>query len=457
MADATTTPQTVSAPGRRWGGSLLPGQAATVLLLFGGYASLYFCRADLSVATPLLVEQMGQHGIAHDAALVRIGTITSLGVAAYALGKLFLGGLADYWGGRPSFLIGLAGATVFTGLFVAGAGAGMPLMTLAWVASQLTQSIAWAGLLKVSSRWFDYTSHGTVIGILSMSYLAGDAAARHSMSLLIGHQVPWQGLFYFAASVSGSLLLLNVCLLRESRTQAGHPPAEPNPLNVYAAPQSQGNRIAALLVPLLRSPFFQLVCLLSFACTIVRETFNVWTPAYLREHLGYDPASAASASAVFPAAGAVSVLLTGWVSDWLGERGRTLIITCGLLAATGALLLVRTLPAGQTGALPLVLIGAVAFCLLGPYSCLSGALALDLGGARGAAMASGVIDGVGYLGAVLAGDTVARIAVGFGWQGVFLALAGASALATGAAGWLHLLRRADRGGAQPSEIAGGAG
>ncbi len=31
---------------------------------------------------------------------------------------------------------------------------------------------------------------------------------------------------------------------------------------------------------------------------------------------------------------------------------------------------------------------------------------------------------VGYLGGVLAGDTVARISISFGWQGMFMALAG---------------------------------
>ena len=37
-------------------------QTATVLLLFGGYGALYFCRADLSVATPLLAEELDRVG-----------------------------------------------------------------------------------------------------------------------------------------------------------------------------------------------------------------------------------------------------------------------------------------------------------------------------------------------------------------------------------------------------------
>ena len=77
----------------------------------------------------------------------------------------------------------------------------------------------------------------------------------------------------------------------------------------------------------------------------------------------------------------------------------------------------------------MVTIGVVAFCLLGPYSYLGGAFALDFGGKQASAASSGIIDGIGYLGGVLAGDSVARLAVAFGWEGVFVALAVISAVA----------------------------
>ena len=46
----------------------------------------------------------------------------------------------------------------------------------------------------------------------------------------------------------------------------------------------------------------------------------------------------------------------------------------------------------------------MAFLLIGPYSYLAGAISLDFGGKRGGATACGIIDGVGYLGGVLAGE-----------------------------------------------------
>src|SRR3984885_7415029 len=121
--------------------SLRLRQASVVLLLFGGYGALYFCRADLSVATPILIEELGRHGVSHGEAMVRMGSIASLGVLAYALGKLFLTGLGDFWGGRISFIIGLGGATVFTLMFASGLG--IPLFSLAWVGNRRTHSIRW--------------------------------------------------------------------------------------------------------------------------------------------------------------------------------------------------------------------------------------------------------------------------------------------------------------------------
>ena len=407
-------------------------QIVTVLLLFGGYASLYFCRADLSVATPMLVEELGKRGLSHDDVIVGIGAISSLGVLAYALGKLFLTGLGDFWGGRINFLIGLAGAMAFTLLFASGVG--LPLFTMAWIGNRLTQSVAWAGLVKVSSRWFDFSSYGSIIGILSVSYLVGDAAAREWMGALILRGYGWRSLFLLAAAVAGTMLL------RESRVRAGFSEAIPNPLNLFAASESRPANLKELLLPLLRSRAFLLVCFLSLGCTIIRETFNDWTPMYLRDYLGYSMSNAAGMSAIFPGVGAVSVLVSGWLSDRLGVNGRSLIMFVGLTCTAAALILLMSMHSSTTGTLvPLAAIGLIAFCLLGPYSYLGGAFALDFGGKQAGAVSSGLIDGVGYLGAVLGGYSVGKMSVAYGWQGVFVVLAAVSALTAFGAGWLYVL------------------
>ena len=395
------------------------------------------------MATPLLIDELVGRGLTREEAMVGLGRLASGGVLAYALGKLCLTGIGDIWGGKRSFLMGLGGATVFTLLF--GAAGILPVFTLAWLGNRLTQSVAWAGLLKVSSRWFDYTAHGAVVGLLSVSYLVGDALARGLMGWMLHAGFGWRSLFWMAGGVAGVVFVANLMLLRATRAEAGHSEPAVHPDNLYARQAVAPVGVGGIVRPLLTSPAFLIVCGLSLGCTIVRETFNMWTPVYLRDHLGYAMSEAAAFSAVFPGVGAVSVIVAGWWSDRIGSAGRAVLLCGGLAASTAALLLLTLAPVSASGSvLALAAIGLVAFCLLGPYSYLGGALALDFGGRHAGAAASGLIDGVGYLGAVLAGVTVARLAVAFGWRGVFVALAIVCALsALGAAALLmiHFRRR----------------
>jgi OPA family glycerol-3-phosphate transporter-like MFS transporter len=409
---------TVAAQSRN---GLLRWQIATVALLFFGYAGYYFCRADLSVGLPLILEELRTRGVDPNTARIRMGEVVSLGVLAYALGKLTLAGLADIFGGKRNFLSGMAGAIGFTVLFAAGGS--IPFFTLAWIGNRLIQSAGWAGLVKVSSRWFDFSSYGTVMGVLSISYLVGDAAARQAMGAMIAAGFDWRTLFLFAAAFLSVMLVLNLAFLRESRSVLGFSEPRVNPINLFGEAARPARGVSALLRPLVSSPRFWIVCALSLGTTLVRETFNTWTPTYFTSFIGLSAANSASWSAVFPAVGAVSVLLTGWFSDRVGARGRAAVMCAGLVVASLGLIAMAQLPGNGSAMWAVALTGIVAFGLIGPYSCLAGALAMDFGGAQGSAISSGLIDGVGYLGGVLAGDGVARISVAFGWQRALLILA----------------------------------
>jgi OPA family glycerol-3-phosphate transporter-like MFS transporter len=395
----------------------------TISLLVIGYAGYYLCRSDLAVVMPLLIVEMGTRGIAPDAARIRMGTIASLGVLAYAIGKLPSGWLADFLGGRRNFLAGMAGSILFTILF--GMAGGIPLFTLAWMGNRLVQSMGWAGMVKITSRWFSYSSYGTVMGIISLSYLFGDAASRQFMSMLIGAGLGWRGVFYAAAATLGVLLLINLAALKESPTGIGYPEPPVNPANLF---QSEGEKYApeslsSLLGAFRRSRVFWLVCLLSCGITILRETFNLWTPTYFTQSVGLTVADAAQKSALFPLVGGFSVLLAGFVSDRLGRSGRAAIMFYGMLLSAAVLSLLAFASFGESKAAPVALVTLVAFVMIGPYSYLAGAISLDFGGKQGSATASGLIDAAGYLGGVLAGNSFASISVKWGWKGAFASLA----------------------------------
>jgi len=134
------------------------------------------------------------------------------------------------------------------------------------------------------------------------------------------------------------------------------------------------------------------------------------------------------------------VLLSGFLSDKLGRSGRAAIILCGMLLAGAALFVLALVNFKDTPGWPIALVALVAFLIIGPYAYLAGAIALDFGGKQGSGTASGLIDGVGYLGGVLAGNSMANIAVTWGWKGAFAVLAGVTWLASIAAA-LYLIHQ----------------
>jgi OPA family glycerol-3-phosphate transporter-like MFS transporter len=335
----------------------------------------------------------------------------------------------------------MGGAVICT--LVAAAGGGLPVFAAAWVGNRLVQSGAWAGTVKITSRWFSYATYGTAMGAISLSYLFGDALGRHFMGILIAHGLGWRSIFVVAASSLFALFLANLLLLKESSTEIGERETTANPNNLFArhADKERAGGVAALLGTLLRSPAFTIVCVLSLGCTFVRETFNTWTPTYFYEVVGFSQAKSAQVSALFPLFGGFSVLLFGYLSDRLGRGGRAMITFAGLLLATLALFLLASLRARAPHNVPVALVALVGFVMIGPYSYFAGAMALDFGGKQGAATSSGIIDGVGYLGGILSGDAVARISLAAGWQGAFAVLGAVTACSTLAAAFFLLLQR----------------
>jgi OPA family glycerol-3-phosphate transporter-like MFS transporter len=327
----------------------------------------------------------------------------------------------------------MGGSILCTVLFAMAGG--FPLFTLSWFANRLVQSTGWGGVVKITSRWFSYASYGTVMGIMSLSFLFGDAASRQFLSILIGWGLGWRTMFLTAAGTLFLVFLLNYFLLRETPKDVGLEEPHTNPLNLF---KSEGEDPAPrslkdLLGPLVRSGAFWLVCLLSLGVTLVRETFNLWTPTYFNQVVGLSQAGAAQSSALFPLFGGISVLIAGYASDRLGRGGRAAIIFFGLVLTGLTLFLLGRADFARSSAWPVVLVTAVALLMLGPYSYLAGAISLDFGGKHGSATAAGLIDGVGYLGGVLAGDSMARISVTYGWRGAFAVLAGVAGLASAAA------------------------
>ena len=419
-------------------------QGVTVGTLFTGYLGYYVCRSNLSVVTPLLLDEYAAAGLTKG----MVGDVASVGIVAYAAGKLVNGVAADLVGGRRLFLVGLFASVAATLLFTLapdwapalagvaarlglGAAVVLPLM-LVWAGNRVVQSMGWGGLVQLAARWTEPHRLPAVMGFLSMSYLVGDAVARLALGQLVRLGFGWREVFAVAAAVLAAIGLVAAVLLKSRPSAVGLPEPPPPAENVYGATAARPLSAWELVGPLLASRAFWFVCVLNMGLTLIRETFNFWTPTYLRDATELDAGRAGITSLVFPLTGALSAVTAGWAVGRVGGRYGAVLVPSllGLVAALAVLAFapVRDLPEAVRTPVVVGLVCAAAFCLIGPYTFSAGVLAVKLGGPRGGATAAGLIDTAGYVAAALAGSGVGRVADARGWPAAFGALAGVAGL-----------------------------
>ncbi len=361
------------------------GGWAVVAVLSIGYIGVYLCRKNLSVAVPLLQQDFG-------ATKAQVGAIASTGTFAYAAGKLFNGVLVDRVGGRVGFLIALGAVAIFGAL---GAFApSIAVLSAFYAFNRFAGSAGWGAMVKLVPTWFGVARSATVIGVMSLSYVLGGVAATLLARYIVTQGGGWRAVMGLPSVVLVALIVVCVAFVRAGPL---HPPSE--------RPAGSGNDSRwQEFIELVQKPQFVFACAVSFAVTLLRDSFNNWSVDFLTDAQGKDGsvATAALHSVGFDLAGAIAILANGVLYDRIRPERRGWMIASSL-AFLALVLLVLPSVATKHLLLGALLLGAVGLLVYGPFSLLSGVIAIETGGARQAATAAGIIDGVGYVGAIFAG------------------------------------------------------
>ena len=416
---------------------------APVIVLFTlvlAYGSFYLCRANVESAYPLLTKAFGF-------TKTELGVLSSIPIATYAVGKVLMGALGDVIGGKKLLVLATAGSVVAT--FAFGASGTLLAFVVCASVNRFFQSGGWSGAVHVVAQRFDRKRHGLVMGVLSTSYELGNVVSILLCSVIVSAFPGWRMLFVVNPILFAAIGVFVAIVLGSFRAE---PPSSPEVSGTSGSPDTSDSAepdsdpsFFAILRRLLRQPGFWIAVLLSVLLTFLRVCFLTWTPLYLVEVSRASGAAAISGSiaksAIFPASGVIAALVVGALSDRFGP-GRRAPVMAASLAVVVVLVLALAHSGVRSPAGSVFLIGGVGLFLLGPYSLLAGALALDASGKRGAATAAGIIDGAGYLGASSAGVVVGSIADRWGWAPAFDVVAAAALAATLiATGWSLSLRR----------------
>jgi sugar phosphate permease len=402
------TPATPPSPRHAW---------ALVGLLVLGYIGIYLCRKNFSVAVPLLRETF-------DLSKEDVGRIASYSTLAYALGKFGFGPLIDRVGGRVAFLVALAGVAVFGGL--GGLAGSFPMLALIYSLNRLAGSIGWGGMVKLVPDWLPARSLPLAMAVLSLGFVFGGVCA----TLLAGQIAEWSGNDWRWV-MSGPALVLAViialCWWVLPRAAAGAMGGSPAPAAEDAPAKFELRHITDLVF--IRR--FWILLALSFVLTLLRETFNTWAVDFFKTAGGVEVSTriASFLATPFDAFGAAGILFLGWAFGRLGGAGRVRLLFAILLALTALIWLLPALGARHVW-LATAAVGGIGFLAYGPYSLLAGILAVEIRGKAYVGTVAGMVDGVGYFAAILAGQQFGRILDAGGYRLGFACLAGLAALAS---------------------------
>jgi sugar phosphate permease len=394
-------------------------------ILVLGYIGVYLCRKNLMVANPILQREW-------HLSKEEVGTIASVSTVVYALGKFILGPLVDRLGGRVSLISGMLLVAVFGAL-----GAFAPtlvILSAAYSANRFFGSACWGAAVKLVPDWFDSRRMAFAVGILALSYVFGGVLAVSFAGIVASLSGDnWRWIMGAPSMVLAVLVLVCAWILPRPRSACAVDSTTPVVPKAGTAPPVKW-------LELLSERRFHIICVLSFALTFLREAFNFWTVDFLQTEGGdrLSGSAAAFLSIPFDLLGGLGILVLGWLYGRISPVARGHLL-CGLLLLLAALLWV--LPdLARGGVTPIIIaLGAIGFLVYGPYSLLSGILAVEVCGKECAATVAGVVDGVGYLAGVLSGTFFGWLLTLGGYRLGFQCLAGVTAVAGGLC--LFLYRR----------------
>ena len=417
---------------RRWQWRIF----ATVWVTYFAY---YLCRYNMPMAKSRLCET-------YSWSTTDIGWVFTALTAMYAVGQFVNGQLADRFGTRVIASLGVVGSVamnlaVFVTVLVAvpetaDSSRVLLLFVLFWGANGFFQAMGWSPMVRAMAHWFPTSRRGKVMGLMGTCYQFGAAFSWFLAFFLTGYYAKqisgdWRAVFLVPAVLFAIVGVFFYILIRNQPEDVGLPAVNVEEDPAQGAGEAAGPSIGQNTLRTLKNPYVWIVAMAFFMLDVNRYGFVNWLPAYLDKYGGGDTSSLMAnfkmvmKRCIHPLAGSAGALLAGWATDRFfgGRRGPVIVILLIVLGLSS--IAFPYIDAKDTG-LVVAVVALIGFCTYGPHILMVGHAAQDFGKKSGAAGAAGFIDGMGYIGASLAGVAAGALIKASGYQVTFVTFGSAA-------------------------------
>jgi OPA family glycerol-3-phosphate transporter-like MFS transporter len=369
------------------------------------YSAMYMGRYNLSFANKALSDTYGWNK-------TQVGAIITAALTIYGISALFNGPIADRIGGRKAMLIGVFGSVIFNlafglGAYVGFLGTGSLLITYfatAWALNAYFQSYSALALIKVNSSWFHVRERGVFSAIFGSMIQSGRALIFVVGALAVAF-LPWQWVFFIPAGIMLTMGILTFKYVSDSPEESGQEPFDTEDASSHDTGKADFRYLAKKV---LTNPITVTIAMAEFCTGFVRHGFEQWFPRYMQEaqHLTLNSAMFQQGAFIIVVAGIAGAVAAGTLSDWLFRSRRPPVAFIGYILQILCLTVVWIAP-GLNWIMIAFVVNSLAISMV--HSMLSGTASMDFGGRKAAATATGMFDGMQYLGG-------AAVGAGMGWM-----------------------------------------
>jgi len=380
-------------------------------LMWVTYASFYFCRVNISIAMPKIMEEFGL-------TKSNMGLVLSSLFLLYAIGQFVNGQLGDRINSRRIITLGLLSSALLNVIFGFSGGI-LGLMIVVWGLNGYFQAMGWGPTVKAMANWFPSNVRGKISGRLGTSYIIGGALSWFLAGSVMKY-FNWRFTFWFPSLFCVFIAIHWFIRARNAPEEVGLPSLEEQEKGLENTEIREDTHIGfrkTLKITLL-NPYVWFAAFALFGLNIVRYGFMSWAPTYMFEQQGATISMAAYKALAFPIAGGLGAIFAGWASDRIFKNRRAPVAFIMLLFLALFCYLFKACPANNW-VLSLILLLFIGFFTFGPHILLVAALPADLGSRKAASSVTGFIDSVGYLGAFLTGVGTGYLVDKFGWDAGF--------------------------------------
>lgn len=379
-------------------------QYILLLILWCAYASSYLLRKPFSLIKTNLVTDL-------DISLPMLGWLDMAMLLPYGVVSLTMGWVADKFGSRRVFGIGLVLGGL-TSAALSQANNAITIAVLLFIVGS-SQSLGWPSCSAILSMWFPASDLNYAFGIFGTSCFAGSVLSTYFAVYLLD-SFHWRFVFIPCALIPGILGVLIILFAYPPKFYGLSIVDDRNSPLKNKSPEVPSKSLSFLEV--MKLDVLPQVCLSILCCKCVRYAILLWLPMFLEHGLSYSTLSAGIGSTAFDIGGILGSVLNGFFVDYFFRSNNLYgtfvsgLLTCLFL---GLFFISQDFS---------MIFHMVLLAIAGAFNSacdilLTGPIAADFGAKHNARVAiSGVVNGVGSLGAVIQGPIVGWLSHMWGWM-----------------------------------------